>query len=174
MAKAKRLRRGSKKNPAKMMKAVIIATAEEKLQQAKGHLYDYRDAQRPNATHTPLRRAVAGFLNAAQGAVGIVAKRDKGWFEPWKAKLTPEDSRLLELLRERRNEEEHDKGVTLAPDHTLIPASEVGGRPESRHGVVPRPFLYDYYYPGHSAEARIGVRSRLVQREQMWSKSLLR
>ena len=38
MAKAKRLRRGSKENPAKMMKAVIIATAEEKLQQAQAPL----------------------------------------------------------------------------------------------------------------------------------------
>jgi len=164
---------GKPKNKARrkgtaMSKPDIVAAAEARLQEAKGFLYDYRRGQTPNATHTGLRRAVSGFLNAARIAVRLVEHRDPKWYTAWYDRLPSDGQHLLSLLKDRHGVEGHEAGVPLKNDHSLLPESklEVGRDYRGSGFVFRRAMFHDDFNTG---EPMIGVPTlRFDDGEDAW------
>jgi len=109
---------------------MMIEKAQRKLRQARfflNHLLNARpttiNARQPTVTpYDPeaFRFYFSAFIQSARTITWTIKEEEKEkwleWEPKWKAKLTPEEQRLLDLTRQLRNVEEKEGGADLTEE----------------------------------------------------------
>ena len=122
----------------------IIETVEKKLEEARASLSKMHDQeQRAFGDKQPFDHYLSAFLSAGMSVrdafhVKQDRQRDqaiKNWKEAWEARLTSEQMRIYELMREDRNREVHDSGSRRVVEQKEI-RIPVGGSYTDKSGTA--------------------------------------